>query len=334
MRLSLKYLEKVYQDPMEARATPLALPMLEGRRVGEYKIHLLMKELAHRQGWTHFSVFLADRQGRLNQQTLKDGRWVNLPVLEGIHSRGGREVKGWIEIGDYFASVFFPRERASPVILDLASQGLDQRIMNCLSEAVPPGGHLMFAYEVSYESPLHRETQVALTKGVPPVCTPHGAPLFRAGFRLVKDFYLAEGGHEGPRKLWGEKPSDEAESIEFDTRMFVQLLAFLSTPPAFDHRELEMSARNWAYGILNQIRLEPRLSRLRDEVIHIYEGGLGLEALRQAAAQTCEFIIQIMQGDDFAGRYVHKRLADIAKRCPGHHRNRSSKSDEERVPEN
>jgi hypothetical protein len=82
---------------------------------------------------------------------------------------------------------------------------------------------------VSYEdaAPLHRETDRALSAGVPPVLTPLGFLLFMSGFRLVKNWYLSEGGHEGPRKLWGEKPPDDAWALAWDEDTARQLVDFL-----------------------------------------------------------------------------------------------------------
>jgi hypothetical protein len=290
---------------------------LHGRYVGEYQIHLQMETLSHRMGWKHFSLFLKDPQGKLSQQRLRDGHREDLPVLEGICSRGGRGVRGWIEIGDYYPCVLFPGEGLPPSQLDLSSSGSDHKILGYLSEAVPPGGHLMFAYEVSYESPFHRQTQDALKRGIPPACTPLGLLMFRAGFRLVKDWYLSEGGHEGPRKVWGEKPSDETESRRFDTRTFLQLLRFLCTRPDPKNVRLETGSRKGAVDILKEVHISPQLAHLKHEVIRVQEGRLRSEEMGVAALQTCDHVIESLRHKYPAEGYVLQGLAASAERCRG-----------------
>ena len=73
---------------------PFPLSHVGGRWVGQYQIQIQLKPLRYRQGWTHFSLYLKDREGRLTSQESSGGGYVTMPVLEGIHSRGGRWVKG------------------------------------------------------------------------------------------------------------------------------------------------------------------------------------------------------------------------------------------------
>jgi hypothetical protein len=66
----------------------------------------------------------------------------------------------------------------------------------------------------------------------------------------VKDWYLAEGGHEGLRKLWGEKSLDEKEFQRFDLLTFFQLLSFLSRKTNPGSLDLELKARKRTQGVL------------------------------------------------------------------------------------
>jgi hypothetical protein len=99
-------------------------------------------------------------------------------------------------------------------------------LFQSLGQLIPPGGHLMVSYEDS--APLHRGTDRALSAGVPPVLTPLGILLFMSGFRLVKNWYLSEGGHEGPRKLWGEKPPDRSWAVTWDRETARHVADFLN----------------------------------------------------------------------------------------------------------
>ncbi len=238
-----------------------------------------------------------------------------MPVLEGIHSRGGRGVKGWIEVGDYFPVVYF-QGRALPVkTTHLSRENLDRRIFRLLGECVPPGGHLMFAYEVAYESPLHLQTQEDLMRGFPPISTAQGKLLFHAGFRLVKDWYLAEGGHEGPRKLWGEKPLNDIEARDFDLKTFLQILAFLSRQPNRAYIQRERLARGRALAIVEELDLDPNFSAMKRGIIHTYREGGQAKALERAARLTCLQIEDALKTAHFEDERMRGKLSEISRDC-------------------
>lgn len=73
----------------------------------------------------------------------------------------------------------------------------------------------------------HPETETGLEKGIPPVATPIGELLFRAGCVWFKNFYFPEGYKEGEVKLQGEKPVDKRarkkalREIDGDLKEFV-----------------------------------------------------------------------------------------------------------------
>ena len=291
------------------------LSSLHGRSMQNYEIQLYLMPLQYRGGWTHFSLYLKDQGGRISSQKRSRGEWVETPVLEGIHSRGGRGIKGWIEVGDYFPIVYFTGKDLPPKATHLSRERLDQGIFHLLGERVPPGGHLMFAYEVSYESPFHRETQETLMKGFPPVSTTQGALLFHAGFRLVKDWYLSEGGHEGPRKLWGEKPINEVESRGFDLKTFLQLLAFLSRKPNPTCIERERLTRRRTLEIVEELDLEPNLSPLRQGIMHIYKKGFRAKAFGRSAHHTCNQIREVLKTTHFQDERMRGKLSEISRNC-------------------
>jgi hypothetical protein len=195
-----------------------------------------------RSGWRAFSLRLRDRHGVLAPH----------PVVQGIFSRGGKDgVKAWMDI-EYWEEI--PREEGEFAVsrLSLRAEGLDRRIFRLLCEAIPPGGHLMVSYEGEQE--VHRETLLSLAGGVPPAATPLGRLLFLGGFRHVKDWYLAEGGMEGPRKLWGEKAPDPAWERTFGEWTRRQLLSFLARSDGSDGGNLLEAGRRRAEEILRRIR--------------------------------------------------------------------------------
>jgi hypothetical protein len=197
---------------------------------------------------------------------------------------------GWIEVGEYHPVIHLYGFGNASETLTLSENKIDQQIFNLLSEVIPPGGHLMFVYEVSYKSSLHQETQQGLLKGFPPVSTPQGKLLFHCGCRWVKDWYLAEGGHEGLRKLWGEKPLNESELKRFDLLTFFQILSFFSRRPDPEFLELEAMARKRAREILSELKIASTLSALRKKLIAIYPEDLDKEALEKAARHCCKLM--------------------------------------------
>jgi hypothetical protein len=230
------------------------LQKLHCMRLGDYFLHVALRP-SSKTGWTRFSLYLS--RSKRKQDAL---------ILEGIHSKGGKGVKAWIEIGDYFPLVQLKSGHGPARQIDLRKDGLDRALFHSLSRLIPPGGHLMFAYEVSYESRFHEDTRRSLRYRIPPICTAQGELLFRSGFRLIKNWYLAEGGHEGPNKLWGEKPLNRSEKKVFDERTFSQILSYLSTILKGEILALEHEARIRALGILKTLRPGSDLSSLQKKI--------------------------------------------------------------------
>ena len=290
------------------------LMTLNGRTVGHYRLGIECKPLRSRQGWTLFSCNLEDQRGRISSQKGSHGERVSAPVLQGIHSRGGRGVTGWIEVGDYHPVIHFEGLADSLEILVLSEEGIDQEVFNLLSEIIPPGGHLMFVYEVPYESPFYQETEEGLRRGIPPVSTPQGTLLFHSGCRWVKNWYLAEGGHEGLRKLWGEKPPNEKEFLRFDLLTFFQILSFLARKPNAEFLELELKARGRTLGVLSKLNLESTLSLLRDKLISVYEKSFDKTSLEEASRHCCQ-LIDNYKTFHFEDILIREELDRISEEC-------------------
>lgn len=193
-----------------SRLSEHPLGRLAGRRLGDYKLRVARFEPGEKSGWTRFHLVLSGEQGDATP-----------PVVEGIYSAGGRGVLPWIEVLAYQ-----PQVTLADKTLDLEAAGWDAILFAALNELIPPGGHLM----VGCETPPHQETYQALMKRVPPAATPLGSVLFRAGFRKVKFFYLAEGGWEGQQKLWGEKPLDDDMRRGWEAATARELKEFLAAP--------------------------------------------------------------------------------------------------------
>src|SRR5690606_5115009 len=120
-------------------------------------------------------------------------------VARGLHSAGGRWVSPWIELIDYR-----PQIECAGRAAELAEAKADRALFRLLAGLLPPGAHLM----LGCEGPAHRSDYLALSRGVPPAATTLGRLMLDAGFPRVKFFDLPEGGWEGQKKLWAEKPPD------------------------------------------------------------------------------------------------------------------------------
>jgi len=178
-----------------------------------------------RAGWFHLTVALADANGTASQT----------PIMTGIVSGGGRGVKPWFECR------FYPEvTMADGATLDARECGLEAALIDRLGELVPDGGHLM----VEYESPGQSMTHAELLLRVPPAATHLGAMMFHAGFRgAFKDWYISEGGHEGPRKLQANK-SPNAAAVEVAIRTQVaELTAFIKQPLPKGRADAEIVVR-------------------------------------------------------------------------------------------
>lgn len=210
----------------------------EQRQLGKFLLVPGELRPLRRSGWSWFSLLLAEGSGTPGEQ----------PVVQGIFSRGGKDgVMPWMDI-EYAEQIPVPSASGPARTASLAGSGLDRLLFGILGDAIPPGGHLMVSYEG--DQPIHRETMLSLGLGAPPAATPLGFLLLLGGFSLVKDWYLAEGGMEGPRKLWGEKAPDAVWERIFRGRTRRQLRAFSSRPRLPGEDPLLAASRARAAGLL------------------------------------------------------------------------------------
>ena len=148
----------------------------------------------------------------------------------GLRMIGPQPSQNWIELDRLSLSVTAPDTQA---------------FLRRLLAIVPPGGHVM----VEYDSPEHAATARRLVRRWPPVATPLGRTLFAAGaVATFKDWYYAEGGSEGPRKLQAFRPLDAAHNRDSARRALDALGSFRSHVPsderqAYDALVREVQAR-------------------------------------------------------------------------------------------
>lgn len=145
---------------------------LAGARVGGFRLDLL-EGPANPFGARYFGLF---------------PRWGGQPLLLGLWHRGDYPAYNWVEVVAVSPSLMGTRRELA--------------LFRLLGDLIPPGGHLM----AEYESPERAETAQSLALGVPPLATPLGELLFRAGCGAAfRDYSYAEGWREGARKLQGFK---------------------------------------------------------------------------------------------------------------------------------
>ncbi|MFQ5951479.1 MAG: DUF1122 family protein, partial [Candidatus Geothermarchaeales archaeon] len=198
-------------------------------RAGHYREHEL------------FKIWLVDGDGLSSSH----------PVFEGIHSSGrpSQHIEGWMD-GDYYEALAFGRRKVV-----LSDSGLDKALFEQLGRLIPSGGSLMVSYSMFWgEGRVHRDTRLGLDIGVPPVATPLGSLLFEAGCGLhVRDWYIPEGGREGPPKLQGHKPIDEEEGLRWRERLRGELELFLKTQKGSGD-EVREDARSRASRFLKSLQ--------------------------------------------------------------------------------
>ncbi len=217
------------------------LKRLQGQRLNGLTLHLGEIKQLRLSGWKGFKLYLQDNKGSRSE----------LPIIKGIYSVGGKDgVKAWMDL-EYREKLVFSKEEKPLASFSLRASHIDRKLFSHLGKIIPPGGHLMVSYEG--EQKIHTATLKSLSSGIPPVLTPLGILIFRAGFHYVKDWYLAEGGHEGPRKIWGEKAPDAQWEKIFLDKTAQQIKPFLDKKSNSSLTELEKLARKRAQEILKVI---------------------------------------------------------------------------------
>jgi len=213
------------------------LRKFHGLRLKNFSLQLGEVKQLRFSGWKGFKLYLQNAAGRLS----------TLPVVKGIFSVGGKEgVKPWMDI-EYREELEFPEAEGQLFKISMSQNEQDRALFKHLGPLIPPGGHLMVSYEGDQK--IHLETIKSLSISIPSAATPLGYLIFLAGFQYIKDWYLAEGGFEGPRKLWGEKAPDKAWTKNFYEKTAQQMRDYLQRKPTSFH-DLEESARSRARKVL------------------------------------------------------------------------------------
>jgi hypothetical protein len=210
-----------------------AVSGLDGVALGGYRTVALLGP-KNAVGSRYFRLLLADGGGNLAEEEL----------ALGLFGAGPYPAFNWVEFTRYEEVLHF-----ADVGLDLWEAGLARPLFDAILRLVPAGGHLM----VEYDSPSHRATERILTLRYPAACSPIGYLMFEAGVRSYRDWYISEGGREGPRKLQGFKPLNEEIAREKTAGLRAQLEATLAQPENPDHGEWAKLARELAAKALAQL---------------------------------------------------------------------------------
>lgn len=230
---------------MNADAKNHPLSRLHNKKLNSIRLHLKEVKQLRLSGWKGFKLYLQNPREILSAY----------PVIKGIYSSGGKDgVLPWMDL-DYRDEVEFQDPRSKPEKCSLSATGLSIKLFQHLGNLIPPGGHLMVSYEG--EQKIHIDTIKSLNIGIPPAVTPLGFLLFKSDFPYIKDWYLAEGGFEGPRKLWGEKAPDEEWREKFQKRTSLQIQKFLGKMFSPELQDLVELAEKRSKEILKTIQNSP-----------------------------------------------------------------------------
>lgn len=217
------------------------LARLEGASVGdgvEMRVELGPR---NQVGSTYFRLYLAaaDLGGTIPEY-----------LAFGLHNSGPYPGYNWVEVIEWRDLLALADGRAVEV-----PAGIELHVFERLGALVPPGGHLM----AEYDSPPRVITARALAARVPPAATPLGALLAAAGCGTsFRDWYISEGGREGPRKLQGFRAANAEHSRIRSTEAIASLEAFLARDDDID------------WDVLAQCRpiAQAALARLAGEAAH------------------------------------------------------------------
>ena len=205
------------------------LARLHGASLSEYRLIALLGP-KNNVGSRYYQLLLADGAGHLSDDVL----------ALGMHNSGPYPAFNWIEMTQYREVM-----RIRDETLDLPTTALDRALFELLAQFVPPGGHIM----VEYDSPTHRATARMLTLGFPQVCSPIGYLMFGIGCRSYRDWYISEGGREGPRKLQGFMPLNDKVRREKEAKLREELAAFVSRSERESRDEWREAALRTAHQV-------------------------------------------------------------------------------------
>lgn len=182
------------------------LATLEDQKVAGQRLRVILGPTS-RFGARYFAVAV-EANGALSR-----------PVLRGLHRSGPLPSYNWVEVAETNEAAVFEDGRR----VEIGQSGV-ARLFALLVDLLPAGGHLM----VEYDSPQRAETARDLAHNVPALATPLGELLFRAGCGArFKDWQIAEGGAEGPRKLQAYKPLTDEHAQRWRREAAQELRTYL-----------------------------------------------------------------------------------------------------------
>jgi hypothetical protein len=215
---------------------------LHDKNVNDFRLHLGEVKQLRLSGWKGFKLYLRNPQNIISTS----------PVIKGIYSSGGKDgVQSWMDL-DYRDEIQFQYPQNGQEKYTLSTSESGSKLFSLLGYLIPPGGHLMISYEGDQQ--IHAETVKSLSLGIPAAVTPLGYLLYKGGFQYIKDWYLAEGGFEGPRKLWGEKAPDDSWRLNYMKRTALQIDTFLQKTFSSSYGDLVEPARKRANEIVEIIQ--------------------------------------------------------------------------------
>ena len=148
------------------------------------------------------------------------------PVVTGHYDISNGSRSDWVEITRTLSRLSLTDGR----VIDLGEE-ITIGVIKALGSVVLPGGSLI----VEYESPIHSNTELALSAGVPPVASPLGGMLFAASCgSAFRDRSNAGGGRSGRRRLQGFRASNTASDHESAAEMLVELEEFIQCSKELD----------------------------------------------------------------------------------------------------
>ncbi len=203
---------------------------LDGLALGDYASYATLGP-RNAVGSRYFQLYLADAEGRLADDAL----------ALGLFGQGPFPAFNWVELTQLREALEFGGQT-----VDLWANGVLAQLFVAISALVPPGGHLM----AEYDSATHKVTERILTLRYPPVTTPIGYLMFEDGVRSYRDWYIPEGGREGPRKLQGFKPLNEEIAREKTAALRAEVEAMLAAPDDAGHGEWGTLARDLGRKVL------------------------------------------------------------------------------------
>lgn len=198
----------------------------------------------NRFGAKYFQVFLVGDRSQVGDPS----------VVIGLYSSGSYPSYNWVAIISLAEQAAFASStKGGSRVLDVRQTGLDRELLKRIADLIPTGGHMM----IEYDSPQQRETARALELGIPPIATPLGYLLYSIGCGVgFRDWYFAEGGSEGPRKLQGYKPLNEEHAQERAHDLARELLKFLEGPVELGHVDVEEPARQRTVEVLSSVDID------------------------------------------------------------------------------